>query len=217
MSLQALNLIDTLCMPVVRMIPVLSSSFGFHVYRNGRRNVCQIVCQIACRIAWLKTCCLSFFPVAAAFWAMSLSLILSFAQYPHQALADDQESNEFNEILRTRSIEDISKIRARHERQRRARIVCEVQLKNLRIPSACFELAKLAKLAKEVGQKGEREIASLGSICRDRAAASSEPEELKRLLSAQNIPKPCREVAKRRVEDLAYARGLEPADFTQRD
>lgn len=115
------------------------------------------------------------------------------------------EADVFRAVIQARSMSQLTTTVEKSNQLRRARAVCEAQLRTKRVPISCFQVLEL----EESTQKSDRnrELAWLEALCLERVKNARDQIELKRVASLSYVPKACREAAKNEADDLAYADG----------
>ncbi len=93
--------------------------------------------------------------------------------------------------------------------RRRARGVCEVQLRSRRLPIACFRAVEISG--------GHQEMNWLDKLCLDRVRDSRDRRELIEVGGDRLVPSDCRKAAIKRADDLEYAEQVSrPAELFSR-
>ena len=143
---------------------------------------------------------------------LSLSIAFSAAA----AHGSDADEDILKSILTARTYSQLKRTAERGHRMRRARLVCDAQLRANRIPIACFDV-----LAFEVAQTGssipEQDANWLESVCSRRASNARDWHELQDTSRAPAVPKKCKAAAEARLADLQYADQSErPAELFNR-
>lgn len=123
---------------------------------------------------------------------------LALSGQPAMAEADD-----FRAMIQARSMSRLTMTLEKSKRLRRARSVCEAQLRTKRIPISCFEVIELEESVQQ--EESNRERAWLEALCLERVKTVRDQAHLKAAASLAYVPKACREAAKLEADDLAYA------------
>ncbi len=132
--------------------------------------------------------------------AVTRTILAAFCLGFVQARADELKA-----MMEARSMGQLAGVIEKSNRLRRARSVCEAELRNKRLPVHCFLVVELedSVLKSDTG----RELAWLEAICLERVSGVRDQNLLKLVASRPFVPAACREAAKREAEDLDYADG----------
>lgn len=124
-------------------------------------------------------------------------------------------------LLRARTSSQLRRILAEDQNLRRARLVCDGELRGSRVPEACFEAISLTKVRNDSawtefdGEKKDERW--LEDLCITRVEASRDWKELSLASRNRRLPARCREAAIKRRDDLAYSDQSErPAEIFAR-
>lgn len=124
---------------------------------------------------------------------------------PNSAHASDVSAQSLRLFLKARSLSQFSASIDRRHRLEKSSLVCELQLKSNKLPTACFETMKLRAdddrmRVRDVGH----DSAWLNELCISRAQNSRDEKELEKAVEARDMPGKCRQVAESRLGDLRY-------------